>query len=212
MRRHLSFAQGCDLHDIADHDWPSVKQDIESALYGALDPVPVSVSDLAEIASTQPVGKVSTELAWSVLSNEGFERLVFNLILDAPGYENARWLTHTSAPDHGRDLSVDRVVTDSWGVMRSRVIIQCKHWLSRSIAPSDVAAALAAIKLCEPPPVDVLIIATSGRFSADAVTWIEKHNHERTRPAVEPWPESHLESALAERAPLVAEFGLRPRT
>src|SRR5205823_2932519 len=28
LRRHLAFGQGCDVHDIADHDWPSVLNDI----------------------------------------------------------------------------------------------------------------------------------------------------------------------------------------
>ena len=70
---------------------------------------------------------------------------------------------------------------------------------------------LAAIKLWEPPPVDVLVIVTSGRFTADAVAWIEQHNNRRERPAIETWPESHLESLLAQRPPLVTELGLRPR-
>ena len=38
----------------------------------------------------------------------------------------------------------------------------------------------------------------------------QQHNHKRERPAIEFWPESHLESLLAERPPLVTEFGLRP--
>jgi hypothetical protein len=48
----------------------------------------------------------------------------------------------------------------------------------------------------EPPPVDVLVIATSGRFTADAVRWIENHNNARKHPTVEMWPESHLELAV----------------
>jgi hypothetical protein len=212
LRRHLAFGQGCDAHDIAEHDWPSVNQDIQSALYGELEPIPVTVQDLADLAATRPTGPVSTKLAWDVLDADDFERLVFNIISDALGYENPRWLMRTTAPDRGRDLSVDRVVTDSLsGVTRKRVIIQCKHWLSKSVAPSDVANALTAVQLWEPPPVDVLVIATSGRFSQDAVQWIEKREHDRQRPAVEPWAETHLESLLAQRPPLVTEFGLRPR-
>jgi hypothetical protein len=212
LRRHLSFGQGCDVHDIAEHDWPSVIQDIQSALYGELEPMPVTVEDLADLVATRPTGPVSTKLAWGVLDDEGFERLIYNLINDAPGYENPQWLMRTNAPDRGRDLSVDRVVRDSLsGVTRQRVIIQCKHWLSKSVAPSDVANALTAVTLWEPPPVDVLIVATSGRFTQDAVQWIEKHSHDRLRPAVEPWPETHLESLLAQRPPLVTEFELRPR-
>jgi hypothetical protein len=213
LRRHLAFAQGVDLHDIAEHDWPSVTSDIESALYGEFDPMPVQVADLGELAATKPGGSVTTKLAWHVLSDEELERLVFNIIRDAAGYENPLWLTKTHAPDRGRDLSVERVVTDSLsGVTRQRVIIQCRNWRSRSIASRDAADACAAVELCEPPPVDVLVLATTGRFTGDAVAWIDKHNHARKKPVIETWPESHLESLLTQRPDLVTEFGLRPRS
>ncbi len=212
LRRHLSFAQGCDLHDIAGYDWPSVLNDIQAALYGQFEPMPAQVDDLADLAATNPKGPVSTKLVWTVLDGEAFERLVFNIISDATGYENPQWLTHTNAPDRGRDLSVDRVVSDSLSrVTRQRVIIQCKHLLSKSVSLSDIANTVNAVKLWEPPPVDVLIFVTSGRFSADAVAWIEKYNHERQRPTLEPWAETHLESLLSQRPHLVGEFQLRPR-
>jgi hypothetical protein len=53
------------------------------------------------------------------------------------------------------------------GVTRQRVIIQFRNSLSRSIRHADVADALASVALCEPPPVDVLVFATSGRFTGD---------------------------------------------
>jgi hypothetical protein len=65
------------------------------------------------------------------------------------------------------------------------------------------------MKLADGDPVDVLIIATSGRFTNDAVSWIEKHNHARERPYIEMWAESHLESLLAQRPYLIAGFDLR---
>jgi hypothetical protein len=57
--------------------------------------------------------------------------------------------------------------------------------------------------------VDVLVIATSGRFAADAVQWIEKHNTAGAAPRIEMWAESHLEQLLAARPALIAEFKLR---
>jgi Restriction endonuclease len=213
LKRHLHFAQGVDLCDIAEHDWPSVRADIEEGLYSKLEPLPTTVTDLGSLAESRPQGPVTTRLAWDNLTAEEFERLVFNILGNALGYENARWLTRTYAPDRARDLSVDRVVADSLsGVRRLRVIVQCKHWLHRSLSLADVAGTVEAMKLWEPPPVDVLVIATSGRFSSDAVAWIERHNEERARPTVEPWAESHLESLLTERSHLVAEFGLRAAT
>jgi hypothetical protein len=189
-----------------------VQGDLQAALYDELEPLPVALDDLGTVAATKPGGPVSTKLAWAQLDEEAFERLVFNIISDAAGYENPLWLTKTRAQDRGRDLSVDRGLADSLsGMTRQRVIIQCKHWLTRSLTATDVSSAVAAMKLWEPPPVDVLIIVTSGRFTADGVTWIEKHNHDRERPLIEMWPESHLELLLAQRPNLIAEFGLRVR-
>ena len=210
LARHLSFALGIDLHDIADHDWPSVRADIEAALYSDLEPIPVDVADLAAVTAARPVGVVSTALSWEAVTPADFERLIFNIIGDASGYENPKLLTRTSAPDRGRDLSVERVLTDSLsGVTRQRVIIQCKHWRSKSVAPADLAETVAQMELWEPPPVDILIVATSGRFTSDAVAWAEKHGVARKKPAVELWAETHLESLLAERPHLVKAFRLR---
>ncbi len=213
LMRHLSFGQRGDLRDIAEHDWPSVRPRLESVLYSEQEPLPVDVSDLGAIVELRPSGKVSTALAWDRLDPEGFERLVFNLIGDADGYENPLWLTRTNAPDRGRDLSVERVRTDSLsGVVRQRVIIQCKHLLTTSVRMEDVSAVVAAMNLWEPPPIDVLVVATSGRFTTNAVDWIERHNLSNQRPRIDMWPESHLESLLAQRPALVAEFGLRAAT
>jgi len=211
LKRHIAFAQGVDIHDIADHDWPSVRPDIEASMYDELEPLPVDVDDLGTLASSGASGPVSTKLSWDALEDEDFERLIYNILLDAPGYENVQWLTQTNAPDRARDLSVQRVLTDTLtGVQRQRVIVQCKHWTAKSVNPDDVSSAVTKMALWEPPPVDVLIIATSGRFTNDAVEWIEKHNNARKRPMIEPWPESHIESLLAQRPGLVAEFHLRP--
>ena len=59
------------------------------------------------------------------------------------------------------------------------------------------------------PRVDVLVVATSGRFTADAVTWIEQYNAGGGSRRIEPWAESHLERLLAARPALIAEFQLR---
>jgi hypothetical protein len=117
---------------------------------------------------------------------------------------------HTNAPDHGRDISVDRVTNDALiGTRTQRVIIQAKHWLTRSVRPADVSETLAQIALWAPPRVDFLIVATSGRFTADAVSWIEKHNEKGEQPVIEMWADSHLELLLAQRPHLIAGYRLR---
>lgn len=59
------------------------------------------------------------------------------------------------------------------------------------------------------PPVDDLVIATSGRFTADVVAGIETQNVTRTPMRISLWPNSHLELLLAQRPEIVAEFRLR---
>jgi hypothetical protein len=210
LRRHASFADPHDLADIERMDWPQAKQALRNGLFGENEAIPVNVSDLSELVAARPKGSIATDLNWPKLTDESFERLIFRLISDEVGYENPEWLMHTRAPGRGRDLSVIRVNTDALsGTVRLRIIIQCKHWLSRSVNLSEAAAAKDEMALWANPRIDLLILATSGRFTADAVQWIETHNAKGESPRIEMWPESHLERLLASRPGLIAEFGLR---
>lgn len=210
MSRHLGFGLIGDFNDIERADWPAIKAELRKGVYAVNEPIPTQVGDLADLVASKPKGPVITALNWEKLQAEDFERLVFSLIGNEPGYENPEWLMKTNAPDKGRDLSVTRVTTDQLtGTMRHRVIIQCKHWQQASISVPDLATLEAQMKLWEPPRVDVCIIATSGRFTADAVTWVEKHNQSNSSLRIEMWPESHLERLLAARPSFIAEFGLR---
>jgi hypothetical protein len=210
MQRHLGWGQVVDLHDVERIDWPAVRTEIQQNLYSELEPVPVAVEDLGSLAESKPRGPVTTALNWSELSAEDFERLIFNLISDAEGYTNPQWLMNTTAPDRGRDLSVDRVRDDELtGSSRERVIIQAKHWPSRSVAIDDLTGVAAQMDLWGHPPVDVLIVVTSGRFTADAVDWVETHNAGGARPKIEMWPDSRLELLLARRPHIAAAFNLR---
>jgi hypothetical protein len=210
LRRHLHFGAMQDLLDVIRLDWPEVKTGLSKGLYDRNEPLPVHVADLGTLAAAQPKGQVVTKLKWESLTDEDFERLVFSLIATASGYENPEWLMHTNAPDRGRDLSVFRIVNDQLsGAIRSRVLIQCRHRMTKSISPSDIATLREQMGTWEPPKVDVLIIATTGRFTSDAVAVVEKQNAGDRALKIEMWPESHFERLLAERPALIAEFGLR---
>ncbi|MFJ8690882.1 restriction endonuclease [Micromonospora wenchangensis] len=210
LRRHFHFRQGHDLHDIANLDWPSVRSDIAAGMYDDYEAVPVEVDDLGALTDARPAGPVTTALEWSALDDEQFERLVFNILSEASGYENIQWLMKTRAADRGRDLQATRVRIDPLsGTRRDRVIVQCKHWLSKSVTLQDISDNVAQMRLWEPPAVDVLVVATSGHFTADAVQWVEKREEARERPTVELWSRGHLESLLAQRPNLAVTFGLR---
>jgi len=210
LRRHLSFGERHDFIDIRDTDWPSIKAGLYKSLYDKNEPVPIDVDDLSAVVSKGPRGHVTVKLKWNKLTAEEFERLIFAMISLEKAYENPEWLIATNANDKGRDLSVSRVMIDSLGgTIRHRVIIQCKHWLSKSISPTEISKLKEQLKLWEPPRIDVCVIATSGRFTADAVTLIEKHNQTDSALRIEKWPESHLEMLLASRPELIAEFALR---
>lgn len=210
LGRHLRFAMFGDLQDITQHDWPAVRAGLQDAMYGDNEPMPVDIDDLQTLIEAKPKGVVATKLKWDSLNEELFERLIFALVASERGYENAAWLTRTQAADRGRDVSVFRVQVDSLGgTLRQRVIIQCKHWLSKSVGIAEIATLREQMKTWEPPRVDVHVIATSGRFTSDAILAIEKHNHSDSALRIEMWPESHLELLLASRPALIAQFGLR---
>lgn len=210
LERHLHFGQGGDLHDIAKNDWPTIKPRIEKLLYSDSEPLPVPMTDLGTLAAARPTGPVPTELDFSGLTDKRFERLIWTLMTTTENYENATWLMETNASDRGRDLAVDRVTVDPlMGPRRERVIVQCKAW-KKSISGTECMVAVAPLAEWEPPPVDVLVIATTGRFSAGGVSWIDKHNTAGKRPKIEPWANSNLERMLATRSDLVTQFDLRP--
>lgn len=210
LRRHLHFGMVGDLIDVQKLDWPAVKPSLVSTLYGEDDPLPVTVSDLSDVVAARPQGPVTTQLDWSALSDESFERLVFVLISHTDGYENPEWLQKTHAPDRGRDLSVTKVEQDALaGTQRQRVIIQCRHWLSRSVGVGEITEVMNQMQLWQPPRVDRLVFATTGRFTADAVRFVEQHNQGDRALQISLWPENHLERLLASRPHLIAQFGLR---
>jgi hypothetical protein len=172
--------------------------------------LPVTVDDLAALVRAKPTGPVATKLNWGALSDEDFERLLYNILASASDYTNPQWLMHTNAPDKGRDISAERISSHSLsGLRHQRVIVQAKHWQSKSVGPRDVTAALTELELWQPPTIHIFVIATSGRFTPNAVDWIERYNEAGKQPTIVMWPESHLEMLLAERPHLIAEFKLR---
>jgi hypothetical protein len=210
LNRHIFFRELGDFNDIEKFDWPKVKSILTKTIYDENEPIPSQVEDLSILLSKKLKNSVVSQLTWKNIDAGEFERVIYNLIVSSEGYENPQWLTQTNAPDKGRDLSVDRIIKDSLGgVIRQRVIIQCKHWQAKSLSITDIATLQAQMKLWEPPRVDVHIIATTGRFTTDTIGFIEKENQSDKAMRVEMWPDSHLENLLAKRPDIIAQFNLR---
>ncbi|WP_018588876.1 restriction endonuclease [Salinispora arenicola] len=210
LHRHLHFGQAHDWDDIHELDWPSVKPDIEAAMFSDVEPLPVPDVDLGTAAGQRPTGSVSTVLRWTGLAADRFEQLLYDLLRALPGYQNVQLLMKTNAADRGRDISAERVLHDGAGSVRTeRVIIQAKHWLSRSVPPEEISSAITRIKLWEPPVIRGFVVATSGHFTPDAVAWAEKHNEAGAVPLIDLWPAPRLGTLLSERPWLAAEYGLR---
>ncbi|WP_216607669.1 restriction endonuclease [Arthrobacter sp. 260] len=208
LRRHLRFGQPHDWHEISTFDWPSVQSDIEAAKIGETDPVPVPDIDLGRLSETKLTGQATTGLAWKNMDDDGFERLLFDLLGNLQGYRNVQWLSRTNAADRGRDLSLDRVLEDGSGDMRvERVIVQAKHYTSKSVSPIDVHGTLASLPLWG--KIDALIIATSSRFTSDAIALIDQHNNQPNSVRIEMWPDSKLEVLLGPRPTLAITHKLR---
>jgi hypothetical protein len=116
----------------------------------------------------------------------------------------------TNAPDHGRDIGATRLRDDPLsGHSQERIVVQCKHWLAQSVGDNDISKEITSVSHWENPPVDVLIIATSGRFTANAVSWVERQNSRGVRPRIEMWNDAKLEKLLAARSHLILSFELR---
>jgi hypothetical protein len=210
LYRHMSFSEGHDWWDIVEFDWPSVKPEILSAALAESDPLPVPDIDLGVAAASEPSGGVTTALRWDSITDEDFERLLFDLLRGLEDYDNVDWLMKTSAADHGRDLSVYRTLRDPAGFTRQeRVIVQAKHWRSKSVDPTSIMGALSRLPAWEPPHIHCLVVATSGRFTPDAIRYAEAHNEKGSDPRIEIWPEVSSEAMLTRRPELTAAYGLR---
>lgn len=209
LSRHLGFAERGDVDDIVRHDWPNVRT-LRDLLDQHDGPIEVEAEDLAAVIDEGPTTGFKGGLRWDSLGDEDFERLLYDLVSSTSGYEGVDWSMNTNAPDRGRDIACYRVIRDALaGVRRERVMIQCKHWQSKSVSVDALSTLAAQSRLWDSPRVEVLVVATSGRFTADAVAWVEKHNSDGVQPRIEIWANSHLEALLGHRPPLISRYGLR---
>lgn len=144
------------------------------------------------------VDRTAKPLNWKAIKADAFENLIFLLMQQAEGYSNVAWLMHTNAPDHGRDISAVRTRHDPLsGVIRERLIVQCKHYSDGSVTDTEIGNGLISIEHWDSPPIDVFVVVTCGKYTANAVSYVESHNNRGRRPRIEIWNDAHLEVLLA---------------
>ena len=59
LRRHLRFAEPCDLDDIVREDWPSVRSALVDLIFDG-EPLPVEVADLGDLVRSESTGSVTS--------------------------------------------------------------------------------------------------------------------------------------------------------
>ena len=162
-------------------------------------------SDVTQQTISEPRPIVA--LRWDALEPDAFERLLYNIVSNSANYENASWVMRTNAADGGRDIAVERTIRDDLAeVRRERVVVQCKHWLKNSVGADELGKLVIQMKTWTAPKVDVLAIATSGDFTADAVRAIEQHNQDHDRPRIDPCNTPHVVMILARGPALGRDF------
>lgn len=210
LKRHIAYGENHDLIDIVRRDWPAISSFMNEHFYAEDEPIPLAEKDLLRIAPQNETGRVYGKYRWETISPEEFEEVVFHLVRSTGGYENVSLQTHINASDRGRDIGCFFLeVNPLCGTDRKRVVIQCKHKFESSIGLPIVNSLVGQMSLWGDPPVDVLIIVTSGHFTTDAVQFVEKHNASDKRLRIYLWPKSHLESLLAQHPAIVGQFNLR---
>ncbi len=145
--------------------------------------------------------KTSQKFNWSILDDEGFERLLFRLFFELE-FDNVQWLQKTRAADSGRDISAERLANGN------RVLIQARHQKASINAP-DVNTIVVKAETWN-PPFDEVIIVTTSSFTQEAIRWAENHNaNPGERPTVILEPHGHIEVMLTQHPALISHLGLR---
>ncbi len=160
FKRHIHFHLKQDFEDIKKNDLPDIWGSLNEIIYHKEEPLHIGIESLDDIEGEEiPSKLVIKSLKWNNLNDDSFERIIYNLISSTSNYENPKWLTKTRAADKGRDLSVDKIVHDDLvDTQRFKVIIQCKHWLSKSLNVEDIIVSKEKIKNLEPPKIEIFIL------------------------------------------------------
>jgi tetratricopeptide (TPR) repeat protein len=106
---------------------------------------------------------------WSHLTDEGFESLCYDVLV-REGYKNLIWIGR-SGGDRGRDIVAQKTFKITENIEKvSKCVVQCKRYLSRPLAPSDLRDTLAWAERHSP---DMLLIMVPKTLTADTHDWLD---------------------------------------
>lgn len=80
------------------------------------------------------------EIKWSKLRDQDFVELCFDILKSLPRIVEVKITEGTS--DLGQDIVAFEVISSLTGEIKRKCTIQCKHYSSRKVAPSDIAQIL----------------------------------------------------------------------
>lgn len=109
-------------------------------------------------------------IEWDNLTDEEFESLCYD-VLAVEGYKNLEWIGRKGG-DRGRDIVGTKLtkMTETHE-MTFHCVIQCKRYLARRPAPSDLNETLVWADAHNP---DVLLIMIPSTLTPDTLEWLEK--------------------------------------
>lgn len=109
-------------------------------------------------------------IEWSKLTDDDFENLCYDVLV-GEGYKNLEWLGRKGG-DRGRDILATKLMkmTEAHEPMFN-FLVQCKKYLARPPAPSDLQETLAWADAHNP---SVLMIMVPNTLTADTRDWLDQ--------------------------------------
>ncbi|HDX8368614.1 restriction endonuclease [Aeromonas hydrophila] len=136
------------------------------------------------------------------LSPSQFENLIFDIMI-ARGMTNVTW--RTPGADGGRDIEGSVYHTDfSLSRITSKWYVECKRYTSSIDWPTIYSK----VSYADSQNADVLLMCTSSKFTPNAITCVDKWNHEKRTPLIRLWPGHQIDILLEENQDIAIKYGL----
>lgn len=120
LRRHLRFAEPCDLRDIVAEDWPSVRSALVDLIFEG-EPLPVAVADLGDLVPSKPTGSVASRAPEPVGSVIELLQMGESQTLEFKS--TARWNLHADRVDKKMEHVITKTVCGLLNAQGGKLLI-----------------------------------------------------------------------------------------